>query len=107
MVEACGEAECDEAGGEVCLRGGDGFDHDQSWVRDSAWAGDIGQGVADVFDGAGAVYGFDVVERGGDKGDGAAGEGGRTHRMRIIVAPDKFKDCLSAPKVAEAIAAGL
>jgi len=27
--------------------------------------------------------------------------------MRIIVAPDKFKDCLSAPKVAEAIAAGL
>jgi glycerate kinase len=27
--------------------------------------------------------------------------------MRIIVAPDKFKDSLSAPKVAEAIAAGL
>jgi glycerate 2-kinase len=27
--------------------------------------------------------------------------------MRIMVAPDKFKDCLSAPKVAEAIAAGL
>jgi glycerate kinase len=28
-------------------------------------------------------------------------------RVRIIVAPDKFKDCLSAPKVTEAIAAGL
>jgi len=27
--------------------------------------------------------------------------------LRIIVAADKFKDCLSAPKVAEAIAAGL
>ncbi|HEV8379227.1 MAG TPA: glycerate kinase [Tepidisphaeraceae bacterium] len=27
--------------------------------------------------------------------------------MRIIVAPDKFKDCLNAPRVAEAIAAGL
>src|SRR6266566_6059797 len=27
--------------------------------------------------------------------------------MKIIIAPDKFKDCLSAPKVAEAIAAGL
>jgi glycerate kinase len=27
--------------------------------------------------------------------------------MKIILAPDKFKDCLSAPKVADAIAAGL
>jgi glycerate kinase len=28
-------------------------------------------------------------------------------RMRIVIAPDKFKDCLSAPAVADAIAAGL
>src|SRR2546421_10025706 len=106
MVEACGEAECDEAGAEVCFRGGMCVDLDQSWACNCAWGGDFGEDLADVFDGAGALYGFDVVERGGDEGNGAAGEGGGTHCMRIIVAPDKFKDCLRGPKGAEAIGAG-
>src|SRR2546430_14696052 len=77
MVEACGEGECDEAGAEVCFRGGMCVDLDQSWACNCAWGGDFGEDLADVFDGAGALYGFDVVVRGGDEGDGEAQSRGR------------------------------
>src|SRR4051812_1047750 len=62
---------------------------------------------ADVPHGPRALHGIDFVQRRRDKGDDAKGRGHTTRCMKIIIAPDKFKDCLSAPKVAEAIAAGL
>src|SRR6185436_21099896 len=97
MVQTCGAADGGETGAQICICGGNGFDHHQSWLRHRAWAGYCGTGFADGFDGAGALYRFDAVECGGDEGDGTQAAGWRTFRMRIIVAPDKFKDCLSAP----------
>src|SRR4051812_34386666 len=107
MADACGEAECDAEGTEICFCRGLDSDHDQSRVCDRPWAGDVGPGFTDVPDGAGTVYRLDALQCRRHAGNVSAGSSGRSHRMRIIVAPDKFKDCLSAPKVAEAIAAGL
>src|SRR4051794_6633099 len=107
MVQTCGAADGGETCAQICICGGIGSDHHQSRLRHRAWAGDFGTDIADGFDGARALYRFDALQRGGDEGDGSQAAGWRTFCMRIIVAPDKFKDCLSAPKVAEAIAAGL
>src|SRR2546423_14842549 len=106
MVEACGEGECDEAGAEVCFRGGMCVDLDQSRACNCAWGGDFGEDLADVFDGAGALYGFDGVERGGDEANGAAGVGGGTDGCRNTGPAAKVKGCLSRRKDADGDAVG-
>src|SRR5882672_551452 len=107
MVQACSANECGETSAEVCVCGGDGSDLHQPRLRHRPRPGYPRPNFANVPDGPRAIHRINPLQRRRNARDGTLATAGSTLRMRIIVAPDKFKDCLSAPKVAEAIAAGL